>query len=187
VVVAAGGWLPGLLGALGLPSGFLAAVPPLTVMQEQVYHLPYPDPSAAWPTFVHASESIFAYGLPGGRDAGFRGQKLAEFCGGKSIGTAAAQDALIDPANRARMVEYATRYLPGLVPEPYAERTCLFTMTPTEDFVLDRSDGITVVSPCSGHGAKFAPLVGRLAAQAAAAPTAEAGRALVPDRFLLDR
>ncbi len=50
---------------------------------------------------------------------------------------------------------------------PYAEATCLFTSTPTEDFVIDRVEGITIVSPCSGHGAKFAPLIGSLAADAA--------------------
>ena len=41
---------------------------------------------------------------------------------------------------RARMVDYAQRYLPGLVPEPYAETTCLFTNTPTEDFVIDEAE-----------------------------------------------
>jgi sarcosine oxidase len=187
VVVAAGGWLPSLLPSLGLPASFRAALPRLTVMQEQVYHLPYRDLSVPWPSVIHGSAEIFAYSLPGGRDAAFRGQKLAEFCGGKSIGSAADQDGVIDPANRARMVEYATRYLPGLTPEPYGETTCLFTMTPTEDFVLDRTDGLTLLSPCSGHGAKFAPLVGRLAATVASAPDADAGRRLAPARFLLPR
>jgi sarcosine oxidase len=40
-------------------------------------------------------------------------------------------------------------------------------MTPSEDFVFERVDGITVVSPCSGHGAKFAPLLAELAADLA--------------------
>jgi sarcosine oxidase len=44
------------------------------------------------------------------------------------------------------------------VPEP----TCLFTNTPTEDFVIDGVDGVTVVSPCSGHGANVAPLLGEI-------------------------
>ena len=62
------------------------------------------------------------------------------------------------------MVDYVRKYLPGLDPEPYAETTCLFTNTPNEDFVIDRADGLTVLSPCSGHGAKFAPLIGQWAA-----------------------
>ncbi len=50
--------------------------------------------------------------------------------------------------------------LPGAHPtplRPYAEATCLFTSTPTEDFVIHRHDTLTVLSACSGHGAKFAP------------------------------
>jgi sarcosine oxidase len=39
--------------------------------------------------------------------------------------------------------------------------------TPDEDFVLDRVGPVVVVSACSGHGAKFTPLVGSLAADLA--------------------
>ena len=167
-VVTAGGWLPALLDRLPLPSGFRALVPPLQVSQENAFHFPYRDGTTTpWPTFIHKSPAIPTYGLPGGRDAGFRGQKIAEFLGGRSIASAAVQDGVIDPANRARLVDDVRRYLPGLHPEPYAETTCLFTSTPTEDFLVDGVDGITVVSPCSGHGAKFAPLIGDIAADVA--------------------
>ena len=185
VVVAAGGWLPSLLGRLGLPAGFLAQMPVLQVLQEQAYHFPYRDQASPWPTFIHKNEVLQTYGLPGGRDASYRGQKVAEYCGGRAIASAEHQDGRVDPANRARVVAHVERYLPGLVPEPYAETTCLFTNTPTEDFVLDRYDGITLVSPCSGHGAKFAPLIGSLAADAAAASSVDAARSLIPAEFLL--
>jgi sarcosine oxidase len=183
VIVAAGGWLPQLLGSLSLPSSFLASVPPIEVRQEQAYHFPYADGTdhnaSPWPTFIHKREGWQAYGLPGGRDAGFRGQKIAEYDGGKVLPSAADQDGLIDPANRRRVIEYVEQYLPGLVPEPYAETTCLFTNTPTEDFIIDRVDGITILSPCSGHGAKFAPLIGQLAADLAT------GAGEVPEQFRL--
>jgi sarcosine oxidase len=180
IVVTAGGWLPWLLDRLPLRTGW--PVPPLRVSQENVYHFPYRDAvsvadDASWPTFIHKSPVIPTYGLPGGRDAGFRGQKLAEFAAGRRIESAAEQDGVVDPANRARMVDYVRRYLPGLVPEPYAEATCLFTSTPSEDFLIDGVDGITVVSPCSGHGAKFAPLIGDMAADVAT------GARRAPDRF----
>jgi sarcosine oxidase len=183
VVVAAGGWLPTLLPRLGLPEAFLRAVPRLEVWQEEAFHFPYRDADQRWPTSIHGAAGSLTYSLPGGRDAGHRGQKVAAFCGGRTIGSAAHQDGVIDPAGRRRVVEYVERFLPGLVPEPYAETTCLFTSTPTEDFVLDRCDGITVVSACSGHGAKFAPLIGALAAGAASAPDADAARRVVPQRF----
>ncbi len=179
VVVSAGGWLPSLLGQLDLPAGFLAGLPEITVRQEQAYHFRYRDPGSAraWPTFIHKSAAIQTYGLPGGRDAGFAGQKVAEYNGGKFIPSAAAQTGAVDPDNRRRVMDYVTKYLPGLEPEPYAETTCLFTNTPTEDFLIDRADGITVLSPCSGHGAKFAPLIGQWAAVLAT------GTGEVPARF----
>ena len=46
-------------------------------------------------------------------------------------------------------------------------RTCLYTMTPDEDFIVDRLPGaenIIVASPCSGHGFKFAPVIGEILA-----------------------
>ncbi|MCP9964150.1 FAD-dependent oxidoreductase [Actinomadura madurae] len=172
VVVTAGGWLPDLLGRLPLPEDFLAAIPPLRVMQENVYHFAYRDaPEEPWPTFIHKASSMLVYGLPGGRDGalpdGRAGLKVAEYNGGRPIRSAAVQNGEIDPANRERLIAYVRRTLPGLVPEPYAETTCLFTNTPTEDFVVDGAGGITVASPCSGHGAKFAPLIGRIVAEAA--------------------
>ncbi|RZS77568.1 sarcosine oxidase [Motilibacter rhizosphaerae] len=179
VVVSAGGWLPALLRDLPLPSGFLGRIPPLTVRQEQAYHFPYREP-ALWPTLIHKSPAISVYSLPGGRDADFRGQKVAEYAAGPVIPSARDQDGRIDPANRARVTDYVREHLPGLEPEPYAETTCLFTSTPTEDFVIDEVDGLTLLSPCSGHGAKFAPLLGGLAADVA---TGEGGI----ERFRLSR
>lgn len=166
VVVAAGGWLPDLLQHLSLPPAFLAGLPQFTVMQENAYHFPYRDADQPWPTLIH-KDAMQVYGLPGGRDAGFAGQKIAEYNGGRPMRSAAQQDGVVDSVNRARVVEYVKQHLPGLVPEPYAETTCLFTNTPDEDFVLDSADGVTVVSPCSGHGAKFAPLIGAMAADLA--------------------
>ncbi|MEU6747453.1 FAD-dependent oxidoreductase [Spirillospora sp. NPDC046719] len=186
VVVTAGGWLPDLLGDLALPDSFLAAFPPLRVMQENAYHFPYRAGSdGPWPTFIHGMPSMLVYGLPGGRDAalpgGRTGLKVAEYNGGRPIRSAAARSGEIDPANRARVAAYVRRTLPGLVPEPYAETTCLFTNTPTEDFVIDGVDGITVASPCSGHGAKFAPLLGRIIADAVS------GERAAPAKFLVSR
>lgn len=179
VIVSAGGWLPKLLGHLELPARFLAGLPDIQVRQEQVFHFRYLEqfPPALWPTFIHTTPEIEVYGLPGGRDAEFEGQKVAEFNGGKIIPSAAEQTGLVDPDNRRRVVDYVQNFLPGLDPEPYAEATCLFTNTPNEDFIIDRAENITVLSPCSGHGAKFAPLLGQWAADLAT------GTGDVPARF----
>ena len=45
--------------------------------------------------------------------------------------------------------------------------TCLYTTRPGDEFLLERRGRIVVGSPCSGHGFKFAPVIGaRLAALA---------------------
>lgn len=185
VVLAVGAWLPHLLTMLPLPSSFTLAMPSIHVRQEQPYHFPYRDEATAWPSFIHKTEHAHIYSLQGGRDANFRGQKVAEFNGGKRLRSALEQDGKIDPVNRRRVVDYVERHLPGLDPDPYAETTCLFTSTATADFLIDRCNDITVVSACSGHGAKFAPLTGVLASGVATATSEAAGRSLVPNEFLV--
>lgn len=183
VIVAAGGWLPALLGDLALPAGYLESVPAFEVREEQAFHLPWREADEsgaaypAWPTFIHKRSEMQTYGLPGGRDAGFSGQKMAQYKGGPVLPSARDQSGLITEEMRRRVQDYAMRYLPGVVPEPYAEATCLFTMTPKEDFVIDEADGVVLLSACSGHGGKFAPLLGELAAGLAT------GAGTVPDRF----
>ncbi len=172
VIVAAGGWLPALLGELDLPRSFLGRMPQFEVRQENAFHFPYrdsgdcgepaPGAGASWPTFIYKGERIQTYGLPGGRDADFRGQKVAEYFGGKVISSARTQDGVVNPVNRERVRGFVEAFVPGLALDSYAETTCIFTNVPRDDMIIDRVDGITVVSPCSGQGAKFAPLLGEL-------------------------
>lgn len=190
VVVAAGGWLPALLRDVDLPARFADAMPQFQVRQENAFHFPYRDPAdqgepepgedTSWPTFIYKGEDFEAYGLPGGRDAHWRGQKVAEYNGGRPLASAREQDGLIDPDNRARVTEFVQRFAPGLVAEPYEETTCLFTNVPREDMIIDRAAGVTIVSPCSGQGAKFAPLLGELVRDlvSGSAPAHERFRAL---------
>jgi sarcosine oxidase len=65
------------------------------------------------------------------------------------------------------VISYVRERLPGLEPVPQAQLTCLYTTTKNEDFILDRHGPIVVCSACSGHGAKFAPLIGELVADLA--------------------
>lgn len=62
----------------------------------------------------------------------------------------------------------AARYT-AAEPEPVATETCIYTNTPDEHFVLERHGAIVVGSACSGHGFKFAPLIGQRLADLATA------------------
>ncbi|MFE4912716.1 FAD-dependent oxidoreductase [Streptomyces sp. NPDC056652] len=172
VVVAAGAWTAGLLGEH-------LALPPLTVTQQDTFHFPRLDPTApAWPSVLH-ERGDGIYHLAGGRDGGpGDDRKIGEHYSGRKT-TATGRDGVITPRSRARVTEYVKRWLPGLDPTPRAETSCLFTFTPSEDFLLDRAGPFVVCSPCSGHGAKFAPLIGELTADLAT------GAGGPPERFRL--
>jgi sarcosine oxidase len=160
VVVAAGSWVGELLGPH-------MTLPRLGVTQESAFHFAPREP-VPWPSFIHHG-AFFRYGLetPG------EGVKVAEHHTGPTV-TAAERDFVIDVAARGRVVRFVERWLPGLAPDPVSEVTCLYTNTVNEDFVLDRVGPIVVASACSGHGFKFAPLIGIMVADLAegAAPFA---------------
>jgi len=65
-----------------------------------------------------------------------------------------------DPALVEQMQETAARYFPRAETKPVALDTCLYTRTDDERFILERHGRVVVGSACSGHGFKFAPVVG---------------------------
>lgn len=158
VVVAAGSWIEPLLSPV-------MSLPPLQVTQQQVFHFPRLDPaSPPWPSVIHDTPSAAVYHLAGGRDGGSADdRKIGEHDGGTPC-TAATRSGVVDPAAQERLVAYVRQWLPGLAPVPSSTTTCLYTETPSEDFIIDRVGPVVVCSPCSGHGAKFAPLIGELVA-----------------------
>jgi sarcosine oxidase len=164
-VLAAGSWLPEL-------GRDLPGLPPLEVTKEQVVHFPT-APGApeldAWPSFVHRRRWIYGLATPG------EGVKVAEHHTGPVVDP---DTRTFDPdeAGVERVRRYAEEWLPGLTPEPASVTTCLYTSTPSEDFVLDRVGPVVVASPCSGHGFKFTPEIGRLVAELAVGSPAEVPR-----------
>jgi sarcosine oxidase len=167
VVVAAGAWTAGLLGRH-------VALPALEVTEEQVFHFAPRDDEARWPTFVHRIRPA-CYGLPAPE-----GVKVAEHHTGPAVDPATRTFALNEDT-RARIDRYVETWLPGLEPGPVAATTCLYTTTPSEDFVIDRVGAVVVAAGFSGHGFKFTPLVGKLLADLAE------GDAVIPGRFAVAR
>ena len=71
-------------------------------------------------------------------------------------------DADLDPLRL-----FVTTYLRGVTRSVVKSAVCLYTNTPDQHFVIDRhpeSSRIVVLSVCSGHGFKFSPVVGDIAA-----------------------
>ncbi len=158
VVVAAGAWLEPLLGGQ-------VPLPPLAVTQVEAFHFT-PRPAGPWPVFI-CYDDIIRYGVPAGRDGEVPGAvKVGEHLPGR-VTTGDERDGIVRPEVRDRVRAFVRDRLGGLDPAPVGEVTCLYTSTPSEDFLLDRHGPFVVCSPCSGHGAKFAPLVGEIAADLA--------------------
>lgn len=156
VVVAVGGWAPDFLPAL------LTGLPPMRVTQEQPVHFPVPD-ALDWPSFIHHPGAGFhqpggVYGL-GSVD----GVKVGLHGVGPVVDPD-HRDRTPDPAAVERLRAYAGEWLPGVAGAEPAPLTCLYTTTPDGDFVIDRQGPVTVLAGFSGHGFKFGPVIGDLAA-----------------------
>lgn len=77
----------------------------------------------------------------------------------------------IDVAAIEAVRRFLATTLPGLADASIRKtEICRYTMAPADDFLVDfmpeRTD-VIVASPCSGHGFKFSPLIGRLIADLA--------------------
>jgi sarcosine oxidase len=156
-VVTAGAWLPAVVGPR-------VALPPLRVTRERIQHfLPRAGSRTSlseWPSFIHHRPDAWRYGLvsPG------EGVKVAEHRTGPVTDPGDEPPQEADPVAAERVRRYVEDWLPGLEPAPLHPATCLYTTTPTEDFVLERRGPVVIGSACSGHGFKFTPLVGRILA-----------------------
>ncbi|HLM63632.1 MAG TPA: FAD-dependent oxidoreductase [Acidimicrobiales bacterium] len=150
VVVAAGAWAADLLAPAGV-----TGLPPLVTTEEHVFFL-RPGPGAGpVPAFIHWGD-VARYGLPAANGL----VKVGEHHTG-AVTTGDARSFAADPARAARIERWAAEWLPGVVPEVVETTTCLYTTTPSHDFVLDRVGPIVVATGFSGHGFKFVPEVGR--------------------------
>ena len=67
---------------------------------------------------------------------------------------------VVDQGAVERVTAWVSERFPAAkVPATSAE-TCIYTNTHDERFVLERHGSVVVASPCSGHGFKFASVIG---------------------------
>jgi sarcosine oxidase len=136
---------------------------PLWCTQEQVVYLDAPRPDAfepdRFPIWIWMDEPSF-YGFPRFGEAGV---KVAQDVGGRVV-TPQTRSFDSDTAALARVEVFVERYLPGAAGPPRAVKSCLYTLTPDRDFVVDRVPGHprVVVGLGAAHGFKFAAVLGRI-------------------------
>lgn len=156
LVIAAGAWAGCLLPELD----------PVLAVERQV--VAWYDPAAGLgdlPVFqVEPEDGVRPYIMPPLAGDGLKigvyghlGQRGAEMRDGFPPG--AADDALLRIS--------LERWLPGMAGSTQLMKECRFTRTHDDRFIigpLPRDPGVVVLSPCSGHGYKFAPAIGEAAA-----------------------
>ena len=160
-VVAAGPWVKKLLRALPAP---------LRVTR-QVLGWFRPDDSAMFsrdrfPVFIVESTTGNFYGFP----AGPRGLKFGRHQHGDEEVDPDQPIRPPGPGDEAVLREVLAAHLPAANGRLLDAKTCLYTETPDIDFILDRlpdAPAVIVASPCSGHGFKFAPVIGEIVADLA--------------------
>lgn len=161
LVMAPGPWSNQTLGHLGLEL-------PLEVTQEQVtyYASPYLKEfePGRFPVWIWMDDPCY-YGFP---VFGERATKLAQDAGGKPV-TAETRSFEPDPENFARVDGWARKHLPKALGPVLYTRTCLYTLTPDRDFVIDtvpEHPGVAIAIG-AGHAFKFASVIGRILSELA--------------------
>ena len=156
LVITAGPWAPELLAGLGLP---------LTVERQVLYWFepPVVDPFRQLPIWIwEIEQSLHLYGLP------VEGQrvKTAFYHGGSQV-TPATTDRNVHEEEIARIRRALAPRVPALDAPVADAKTCLYTSTPDHHFLIDLHPdhrNVVIVSPCSGHGFKFVPVIGEIVA-----------------------
>jgi sarcosine oxidase len=121
----------------------------------------------AFPVFyVLVPEGPF-YGFP---DHDNRGFKIGKYHHRRERVDPDAVDRTCGPEDEAVLRDAVSRYFPDANGPTLAMKTCLFTNTPDEHFVIDRLPGaphVAIAAGFSGHGFKFCSVVGEILADLA--------------------
>jgi sarcosine oxidase len=161
LIIAAGAWAAELIPQLA----------PILTPERQVLCWYGKDDMSAYsdmPIFQYETEdSERYYAFPPHKGAGLkfglyhhRRQRGAEYI--KSSG--------VELADKAALAAGLDQCLPGLSAHPQRYAECRFTLAPDDRFLIGLMPGdedMVVLSPCSGHGFKFAPAIGDIAAELA--------------------
>jgi sarcosine oxidase len=163
-IIAAGPWVRSLLPGLAAP---------LRVTREVMGWFEPTDARlfspAHVPVFIIESRHGLHYGIPprGNIHAGI---KVAKHHHRGETVDPDGYDRTVSAEDGALIRAALADHLPAANGRLIAAKTCLYTMTPDGHFLIDRLPGapnIIVASPCSGHGFKFAPVIGEILADLA--------------------
>jgi monomeric sarcosine oxidase len=161
LIIAAGPWSNQVLASFG-------CMLPLTVTQEQVTYFASPNRDefspARFPIWIWMDDPSF-YGCP---VFGEPGPKVGQDVGGREV-TADSRTFEVDHAAFERVAHFLRQYIPSMSGPPILIKSCLYTLTPDRDFVIDALPGYpnVLVAIGAGHAFKFASVIGRVLSELA--------------------
>jgi sarcosine oxidase len=119
-----------------------------------------------FPIFIAEATGSYFYGLPA---LDPRGVKVARHYGAAELPGPEGVSREVTEEDRAPVGAFLRRYLPAAAESRHGS-VCLYTLTPDRHFVIDRYpgvEGVALAAGFSGHGFKFAPVVGEVLADLA--------------------
>ncbi|HUP27786.1 MAG TPA: FAD-dependent oxidoreductase, partial [Chloroflexia bacterium] len=169
LIVAVGPWTPGILPDLALPltvwrvanAFFEPSRPEFQVGRCPFYLLEVPEGT------YYGLPELPGQGLKAGR------HDTGEAC---TPETARREVSAAEVEDLKRVLDV---YMPGAGGKLKGTLTCLYTMTPDEDFIIDRHPQhrqVVYASACSGHGFKFSSAIGEVLSGMALSDYAGYGR-----------
>jgi glycine/D-amino acid oxidase-like deaminating enzyme len=95
------------------------------------------------------------------------GVKLANHAGGQVIDDPLTAARTLDPDDLRLVERFIGEFMPGMTLTHRRHAACFYTTTPDSHFVIDRhprSDRVVFAAGLSGHGFKFASVLGEILA-----------------------
>jgi sarcosine oxidase len=159
LIITAGAWSPELLGLEQVS---------FRVLRKHIYWYaaPLPQHQAAQgaPTFLYELPHGVFYGIPA---INADGLKCGEHSGGELVPDPLHDPRLADEADQQRVGDFVRSYLPGVEPTTRTRSVCFYTMSPDENFIVDRHPqhpNVCFAAGLSGHGFKFTGVLGQVLA-----------------------
>jgi sarcosine oxidase len=170
LVITAGAWATRFLADTGVPFSVMRQTPMwFAVSRQELFR------RDRFPCYCVDTPEGFFYGCP---MIDSLGVKVARHYGADELRDPSAVDWEVHCEDEAPLRRFVQAYLPGVDGAMTRGSVCMYTLTPDRHFVIDlhpRHANVVVAGGFSGHGFKFASVVGEILAD-----LAEQGRTELP-------
>lgn len=158
LIITAGPWAGQVLTNMGLGLRVLRKVQLWLGTSDDRTHV-----STGFPVFCFVTNGFY-YGFP---SLDGQSMKIAEHSGEEAAESPEALDRGFYPRDAERVQEFAARHIRGVTTDVQRYSVCMYTMSSDGHFIIDRHpqfENVAIAAGFSGHGFKFAPLIGEVLA-----------------------